>query len=157
MSESEPARVVYELLALFGADAPDLLDRMPVVRTGEREPISEGVRRGIWLRDCGECQWCGHPHDLEIDHIIPWSNGGSDRSDNLRLLCTRCNEARSNRRTDVWTRVLPLTYECRRCMQPQRCIDDEGDSYQYIEQIDPVKAYCVSCRAAGIAERWSTR
>lgn len=153
---TEPVRVVDELLALFGPEAPDVLDRLPRVRSGDREPIPSYVRYGVWHRDCGRCQWCGSTHDLQFDHIVPWSNGGTDRSDNLRLLCAGCNEARSNRRTDVWTRVLPIAYECRRCMRPQRVLNDDDEPIEFIEQVDPVRAYCVQCRASGIAERERT-
>jgi HNH endonuclease len=152
----EPVRVVHELFALFGAAAPDPLDRMPLIRTGERAPIAEPIRRGVWRRDGGCCQWCGYAYDLQIDHIVPWSNGGSDRSDNLRLLCASCNEARSNRRTDIWSRVLPLAFECRRCVRPQRYLNDDDEPVEFIEQADPVSAYCVTCRTPGISEHWAT-
>lgn len=143
----EPGQLIDDVIALFGSAAPDPLERLPLVRTGEREPIDSGVRRGVWLRDGGRCQWCGYAYGLQLDHIVPWSNGGSDRSDNLRLLCDRCNETRSNRRTDSWTRVLPVAFECRRCVRPQRRLDDNDE---------PVNAYCIACRTAGIAERWTT-
>lgn len=151
---TEPVHIADELRSLFLVDP---LERLPVVRSGGREPISSGTRYGIWLRDGGQCQWCGSRQELQVDHIVPWSNGGSDRTDNLRMLCASCNDARSNRRTDIWTTVLPLTYECHRCM-PQlrsRAVDDEPA--QYIEQAEPVRAFCLMCRAAGIAERETTR
>jgi hypothetical protein len=38
-----------------------------------------------------KCACCGATELLEWDHIIPVSNGGSDRRVNLQRLCRRCN------------------------------------------------------------------
>ena len=35
--------------------------------------------------------------DMEGDHIIPWSKGGKTTDDNLQMLCSRCNNDKSNR------------------------------------------------------------
>ncbi|MBJ62776.1 MAG: hypothetical protein CMB57_05915 [Euryarchaeota archaeon] len=35
--------------------------------------------------------------DLEFDHMIPHSKGGSSTADNLRILCRPCNRSRGNR------------------------------------------------------------
>jgi 5-methylcytosine-specific restriction endonuclease McrA len=40
------------------------------------------------------CKMCGRTRaldDLEVDHIIPVSLGGSDTLDNKQLLCSKCN------------------------------------------------------------------
>ncbi|WP_081675850.1 HNH endonuclease [Butyrivibrio sp. AC2005] len=37
---------------------------------------------------------------LEVDHIIPFSQGGSDDDSNLRVLCEECNGERSDRYVD---------------------------------------------------------
>jgi len=77
--------------------------RWPVIRTGEREPISWLTRLSVYRRDGFTCKICGYrPPDeqttshLELDHCIPWSAGGPDDSDNLRTLCSACNHRRSN-------------------------------------------------------------
>lgn len=86
-------------------DNPD--QRHPVVRLGERKPIPAIVRALIFKRDGGQCAACsgaGWRRDgslylsgsLQLDHIVPWSAGGTDHGSNLRLLCDACNEDRSN-------------------------------------------------------------
>ena len=39
---------------------------------------------------------CGSGENLEIDHVVPLARGGSNRLENLQLLCRDCN-----RRKDV--------------------------------------------------------
>ena len=50
------------------------------------------------------CQGCGRdysfdPRVLEVDHIRPKSDGGSDAYDNLTLLCPPCNRVKMDRMT----------------------------------------------------------
>jgi hypothetical protein len=56
-----------------------------------REPIPEAVRHEVWRRDQGRCVDCGSRSSLEFDHIIPWSEGGSNTARNLELRCESCN------------------------------------------------------------------
>jgi hypothetical protein len=60
-----------------------------------REPIPEDVRTYIWRRDEGKCVQCGSRENLEFDHIIPHSKGGSNSARNIQLLCEPCNRAKS--------------------------------------------------------------
>ena len=39
----------------------------------------------------GKCVDCTSTEDLEIDHIIPRSQGGLDTASNVRLLCHHCH------------------------------------------------------------------
>ncbi len=61
--------------------------------------LSEGLRAIIWNRAQGRCEYrapdgnrCNSTWSLEIDHIRPFSKGGSSNSDNLRLLCNAHNK-----------------------------------------------------------------
>ena len=56
-----------------------------------REGIPEPVRIAVWRRDSGKCVRCGSRKNLEYDHIIPVSKGGSNTARNIELLCERCN------------------------------------------------------------------
>ncbi len=58
--------------------------------------IPSCVRREVWRRDKGRCVNCGSRRNLEYDHIIPFSEGGSNTARNIELLCEECNRKKSN-------------------------------------------------------------
>jgi 5-methylcytosine-specific restriction endonuclease McrA len=72
----------------------------PQLREKRREysaPISADTRLFVWGRDGGQCRRCGSTADLQFDHIIPRSLGGSGIADNVELLCGRCNRRKGAR------------------------------------------------------------
>lgn len=101
--------------------------RHEVVRTGQRDEIPSFVRAAVWLRDGGRCRLCvaeGIVPDTRalwhLDHIIPWSAGGSDRSENLRVLCERHSMERSNYYDIAEERPQrPVTWWCINCWSPE--------------------------------------
>lgn len=62
----------------------------------KREPIPQDIQDKVWNRDGGKCVKCGSQENLEFDHIIPFSKGGSNTYRNLQLLCQKCNREKSN-------------------------------------------------------------
>lgn len=82
----------------------ETLERIPVIGRG----ISPQLRMEILERNGFTCQLCGagagdpdpfNPNRklrLHIDHIIPVSQGGTEGKDNLRTLCSACNQGRAN-------------------------------------------------------------
>ncbi len=72
-----------------------------VGRSGERTPskshrpaIPAAVRRAVWERDQGRCQYplatggiCGATMRLQIDHVEPVARGGQSTLENTRLVC----------------------------------------------------------------------
>lgn len=82
----------------------ETLDRAPLVSKG----IQPSLRQVILDRNGYTCQTCGagpgdldpfNPHRkvrLHIDHILPKSHGGTDDKNNLRVLCSTCNQAKGN-------------------------------------------------------------
>jgi hypothetical protein len=61
---------------------------------GRREPIPDDVKVFVWQRDRGACVNCGGRSQLEFDHVVPLSMGGSNTERNLQLLCEACNRAK---------------------------------------------------------------
>lgn len=51
---------------------------------------AEAIRLQPW------CSRCGRTDDLTGDHIQPLSLGGSNRPDNIRVLCRSCNSSKGN-------------------------------------------------------------
>jgi hypothetical protein len=60
--------------------------------------ISVRTRFEVFKRDEFTCQYCGKKSPdvvLEVDHIVPRCDGGSDDSINLRTSCWDCNRGKS--------------------------------------------------------------
>lgn len=72
----------------------------PLWRPGRpltRPPIPNEVRNAVYARDGHRCVICSATEDLTLDHIYPWSLGGPDAIDNLRVLCRSCNSRKGAR------------------------------------------------------------
>ena len=60
---------------------------------------SSAVRIRVMKRDKFQCTYCGVPGthaELEVDHIIPKSKGGSHHMSNLTTSCRKCNQSKSD-------------------------------------------------------------
>ena len=66
------------------------------IKTTGRGPIPQDIMDAVWNRDGGQCVKCNSNQDLEFDHMIPLSKGGSNRYRNLQLLCVKCNRSKSD-------------------------------------------------------------
>ena len=62
-----------------------------------RPTISQNVKDKVWNRDDGKCIECGSNENIEFDHIIPFSKGGSSTYRNLQILCEKCNRSKSDK------------------------------------------------------------
>ncbi|MDO9526503.1 MAG: HNH endonuclease [Gemmobacter sp.] len=49
------------------------------------------TRFNLFLRDEFHCQYCGSPHDLTFDHVVPRSRGGITSWENVVAACSPCN------------------------------------------------------------------
>jgi ribosomal protein S27AE len=60
--------------------------------------IPQGIKVQVAAREGARCGRCGSTENLQFDHLIPFSKGGSSTdANNIRLLCGRCNRLKSNR------------------------------------------------------------
>jgi hypothetical protein len=62
-----------------------------------RVPIPSHIMQAVWKRDMQCCVNCGSNQNLEYDHIIPVSKGGSNSINNIQLLCQKCNRTKSSK------------------------------------------------------------
>ncbi|MFT3894078.1 MAG: HNH endonuclease [Anaerolineales bacterium] len=80
------SKIAKEALAVFG-----IKNNPPIY---ERQQIPDDVKMFVWQRDGGRCVKCRSQVNLEYDHIIPVSKGGSNTARNIQLLCENCNRAK---------------------------------------------------------------
>jgi hypothetical protein len=93
----------YYSCRIFGHECPVFTVAEPFTETREFRRIDRNIPRNVQLkvfkRDGQVCQMCNQNvkfDDIHYDHIIPWSKGGSSKEDNIRLVCSSCNQKRGN-------------------------------------------------------------
>jgi hypothetical protein len=73
------------------------------------------ARDGAW---CCFCKQFLYPSEATLEHVIPFSQGGNNELDNLRLSCAACNHERGVtpfwQYTAVAARKAPVTRRLRR-------------------------------------------
>jgi 5-methylcytosine-specific restriction enzyme A len=61
--------------------------------------LSSEVRKYVFERDNYHCQSCQKvditAKNLQVDHIIPLAQGGSNDMSNFQTLCAKCNREKS--------------------------------------------------------------
>ncbi|MEB3198431.1 MAG: HNH endonuclease, partial [Candidatus Sericytochromatia bacterium] len=65
-----------------------------------RRSVPQRIRALVMARDGHKCTACGTAQHLELDHIVPVSQGGNPEPDNLQVLCRQCNRRKRVRSTD---------------------------------------------------------
>ena len=144
---SEWARRIRELRdedgwdILSHKDRADLKPGQYIMPSDKRRPsatrdISKETRALVLDRDGYTCQSCGvaaadpdplHPGRkvrLTMGHIIDKSKGGSDTPENLRAICTNCNEAAQNESQPKPNRIALLAQIRRATIDDQLAVLD---------------------------------
>lgn len=75
-------------------------DSTRIPRGGTNYRQHRSFYRYIRKRDNHTCQLCGHFPSKEVDHIIPFAEGGLTIPDNTRVLCSLCNRQTRRKRKD---------------------------------------------------------
>ncbi len=70
--------------------------------------MNEKVRRlFVFARDKNTCQYClKQSGSLTLEHVVPKSQGGTNRRDNLIVCCYDCNYSRQTMEFTEWCAVV---------------------------------------------------
>lgn len=60
-------------------------------------PVPSRLKAEVIAAAEGRCFACGSTDEPHVDHIIPRSKGGSNRRENLQVLCRACNTRKSDK------------------------------------------------------------
>ena len=74
------------------------------IKTKNTRSIPAEVKRKVWQRDQGQCQFksakgqsCGATGFLQFDHIKSYAKGGTATFDNIQILCANHNRLKAER------------------------------------------------------------
>ena len=116
---------------IFNHECPVFYVAEPFTETKEKRRVSRNissvVKRRVDRKDDMHCQICNQhirDDDVNYDHVIPWSLGGSSDESNVRLLCSTCNKKRGNKYQEEYLKkdVLEDLPEVDRAIEIQRQI-----------------------------------
>lgn len=101
--ESIPQEISEMECTIFGHVCPIIYAAEGFTETAEKRRtgryIPFKVKMRVARRDNHTCQECGknlRDDEIEFDHIIPLSKGGSSEEHNIRLACFDCNRDKSD-------------------------------------------------------------
>lgn len=83
----------------IGGVAPYYLASLLEKYRKRRKTLSKKLRAEIFRKYKVICPICGEKdlRKLSIDHIVPYSKGGTDDFKNLRILCKNCNSKKGTK------------------------------------------------------------
>ena len=98
-----------------------------------KRTISQKLRAEVLDRDGGTCQMCGQaagdidvetgrPVRLQLGHILDKSFGGKDEAQNLRALCSSCNQGAKNLTAEKPTQIWLISQVRRAGLAEQRAV-----------------------------------
>ena len=101
-------KIKCSILPLLEMARLRIADTIKELRTydGKRLPPSESLvpRAIIFERDAHACTYCGARNELQGDHIIPLSRGGTNAFNNLTTACKPCNQSKGSKTPEEWRR-----------------------------------------------------
>ena len=103
LSISITCSVVFLSLLIFkSSSTSSLVGSLPNILALSLRSFSDNQKRETYERQKGICPKCTPPnnhyeiHEMQGDHITPWSKGGKTIADNCKMLCSKCNREKSN-------------------------------------------------------------
>lgn len=68
-----------------------------------RARLPADLRNTIFDRDGARCRYCGSTEGpFHVDHVVPFSKGGSDEPGNLVIACMACNLSKGAKTLEEW-------------------------------------------------------
>lgn len=64
----------------------------------KRKKLTRAQRLRVYNMYGGRCAYCGKPikyEDMQVDHMVPLYNGGTDNEENYAPACRMCNHYKS--------------------------------------------------------------
>jgi 5-methylcytosine-specific restriction endonuclease McrA len=126
-----------------------LLNPFFALRGHKRRSLPDELRERVFLRDEYWCQYCEDAPALVVDHVVPFSSGGSDEERNLRASCELCNMKAYNRffasytAKREWLRHFREEFRSIRAKRLSMCIQCRGF---YAYRLQGATAFlCPSC------------
>lgn len=110
--------------------------------------LSKRKRFEVFKRDRFTCSYCGRTPPavvLEVDHVIPICNGGTDETHNLATSCFDCNRGKSGIGLDV----IPQTVEERIAIAAEK-----ADQVKRFERLLRAEKNRVDKETMRLAEYW---
>jgi 5-methylcytosine-specific restriction endonuclease McrA len=116
-ARNRPANVDFGLIVLAKFFIPH--HSLSIMTTTPKQPppprrtqgmnfVRQTTRLAIYLRDGLACAYCGQATEdgaqLTLDHLRPYSRGGTNAPTNLVTCCQRCNSGRGNRPVATFAR-----------------------------------------------------
>ena len=103
-----PRPIAEAACRVFGHMCPVFEVGEPFTETKDLRHQSRSIPQDVMLkvvrRDGQICQSCFQPvpdNEVEFDHIIPFSKGGTSTTDNIKLCCRTCNRRKSDSLGDI--------------------------------------------------------
>lgn len=133
-------------------------DRFKALRDGEIS-MSGTIRE--WQREQElpkECVFCGAYENLEVDHLIPRSRGGSDSADNTVWSCCTCNSSRGDQGVFQWL-GLKKKDNLHRLVAGKylKQLYELHDQHLTLDiHKDSISQLCPQCRNDATCEEWGT-
>jgi hypothetical protein len=105
--EEIPEEEAFMSCHIFGHYCPAFFSAEPFSETGDfrnNKSISFQAKLRVARGDNYTCQECGEPlreQEMEFDHRIPRSLGGTSDEHNIRVTCLKCNRKKGNKAPTV--------------------------------------------------------
>jgi len=106
LTKEEWQAIKSAILPLLRGAQSRIVESLNYIRTfdGQRLPSADWhiVRSIVMERDRYACIYCGSGKQLEADHILPLSRGGSNAFVNLATACRSCNLSKGSKAVGEW-------------------------------------------------------